>query len=471
MNEFVIDYSMHKDNRDKLWKRMGKREGEGVLLKGGFEVPKYDTDTSHIFRQESFFQYLFGVREPDCYGFVSLSDGCSILFVPRRGAEYELWSGKNLSKKEFEIHYGVDQVHFVDEIGQVLKACGVGSLHILNGINTDSGLKTSLVPDFDSIESFILLREVLYAELVECRLRKSQKELNLMRFVNKMSSKAHIKVMQTIKPGMKEFHAECEFLYDCYKHSGARMVAYTCICGSGSNSSVLHYGHAAAPNDKVLGSGELLLNDMGGELHCYASDITCTIPIDGKFNEDQKLVYEAVLAAHDAVISSMQPGVCWRDMHYLSHEVLTKKLMEAGLFLGTFDELMNNRISCYFYPHGLGHLLGLDVHDVGGYLQGESRDNDVMYKYLRCNRVLEEGMVLTVEPGCYFIDAQIDLLSQSTSAKLVNMEMLKRFRGFGGVRIESDVIVLDSGVENMTKVPRTVSEIEAVMAGNPFQYD
>lgn len=477
---FPIDYSMHAQNRQRAVQRMlaahpqSKSNRSAMLLHGGVEIDRYDTDTQYAFRQESFFQYLFGVREPGCAGFVDLTTHQSVLFVPRLSAEWALWCGERKPLSHFKSHYKVDAVFFLDEIRSVLQdKYQVKHLYLLHGLNNDSGLETTTTSTFDGMEEDFTVdcSTALHEELVACRLIKSEKELELMRFVNKLSSQAHVEVMRTIKPGKMEFHAEATFLHYCYSHGGSRLQAYTCICGSGHNASALHYGHPGAPNDKLLERGDIFLNDMGAELHGYASDITCTSPVGGRFSRDQRIVYEGVLKAHDAVMDAIKPGVSYVDMHLLSHRVLTQHLLEHGLFQnGTVDELMDHEISAYFYPHGLGHLLGLDTHDVGGFPKGHVRSTRKILTKLRLVRELEKNMVLTVEPGCYFIEAQInELLANPVTAKFVNQEMLSRFRGTGGVRIESDVIVTAHGVENMTLVPRSVEDIEAVMAQKPWK--
>ncbi|KAI9205307.1 peptidase M24, structural domain-containing protein [Polychytrium aggregatum] len=465
---YEIDFSMHVELRKKLVDRMNNLPQEkrhanaAVLLDGGSELPKYCTDTTHCnFRQESFFQYLFGAREPDCSGAIDLSTGESILFVPRLSSEWELWCGKAPTLDYLKSHYQVDHVHYQDEKLEVLQKRGIVHLHVLYGLNTDSGLYTVTTAKFDGIEAFTVHKDILHPELVECRLIKTERELDLLRWINTISSEAHVQVMRTLKPGMMEFQAESQFLYYCYMIGGARFHAYTCICGSGHNASALHYGHAGAPNDKVLKDGDLILNDMGCELHCYASDITCTFPVNGKFTKDQIFIYEAVLKSHDAVIAAMKPGVEWKDLHILSLRVLGEELLKGGLLVGDIEDLMRHHVPAYFYPHGLGHLLGLDVHDVGGYTDGKTRTPTKSLCKLRCDRALEKNMVLTVEPGCYFIDAQLDdLLANPEASQFVSKDVLARFRGFGGVRIESDVIVVEDGAENMTKVPRTVADIE-----------
>ncbi|KAG2762807.1 hypothetical protein JG687_00008445 [Phytophthora cactorum] len=469
---FPIDFSMHVQIRQNVVHRFlqthpeAKSSAAAILVHGGVEVDRYDTDIQYNFHQESFFQYLFGVREPGCAGLVDLASRKAVLFVPRLSDEWELWCGDRKPLAYFKAHYKVDEVFYMDEMAAVLAdKLKAKKLYVLHGKNTDSGLETTTTSTFEGIEKFEVDKAALHPVLVECRVIKTEKELELLRFVNKLSSRAHINVMKNIRPGKMEFHAESDFLHYVYSNGGARFHAYTCICGSGHNASALHYGHAGAPNDKLLEDGDLFLNDMGGELHGYTSDITCSWPVNGVFSADQRMVYEGVLKAHDAVMAAIKPGVSYVDMHLLSHRVLTQHLLEYGLFQnGTVDELMDHEISAYFYPHGLGHMMGLDTHDVGGIPVGYERSTKKILAKLRCVRNLENNMVLTVEPGCYFIEAQIQaVLANPVTAKFVNQEMLSRFRGTGGVRIESDVVVTARGVECMSKVPRTVEQIEATM--------
>ena len=469
---FPIDLSMHVQIRQNVVHTFLATHGEAstnaavILVHGGHEVDRYDTDIQYNFHQESFFQYLFGVREPGCAGLVDLTTQKAVLFVPRLSDEWELWCGDRKPLAYFKAHYKVDDVFYVDEIAAVLAdKIQAKKLYVLHGTNTDSGLVTTTTSTFEGIDEFEVDTKALHPVLVECRVIKTEKELELLRFVNKLSSRAHINVMKNICPGKMEFHAESDFLHYVYSNGGARFHAYTCICGSGHNASALHYGHAGAPNDKLLEDGDLFLNDMGGELHGYTSDITCTWPVNGVFSADQRVIYEGVLKVHDAVMDAIKPGVSYVDLHLLSHRVLTQYLLEYGLFQnGTVDELMDYEISAYFYPHGLGHLMGLDTHDVGGIPIGYTRSTKKILAKLRCVRNLAKNMVLTVEPGCYFIEAQIQaVLANAVTAKFINQEMLSRFRGTGGVRIESDVVVTATGVECMSKVPRTVEEIEATM--------
>lgn len=464
-----VPMSLFRNNRERLLSRL-RAHGEiiiqnsFVVLQGGTEIPFNETDINWPFRQESFFQWCFGVEEPDCYGAIDMETGTSILFVPRLSKEYAIWQGKVHTLEDFKERYGVDETDYTDQIAAVLHKKGAKILLTLNGLNSDSLLSTPKLT-FHGIEDFTNEMGFLYPEICECRVIKSPQEIEVLRYVCKISSEAHKVVMRSMRPGIPEYKAEAWFLNYVYAEGGCRHVSYTCICGSGHNSSVLHYGHAGAPNSKVIQDGDMCLFDMGGNYCGYAADITCSFPANGKFTEDQKLIYNAVLKARNEVLAAAKPGVAWTDMHLLANRVMLTALIEGGLLVGDVEEMIKMGLNEVFQPHGLGHLLGLDVHDVGGYLSGHpERPKQVGLRKLRTARVLRAGMVLTVEPGCYFIDFLLNsALANPYQKKFFVPEQLQRFRGFGGVRIEDDVLITETGVENLTDVPRTVEEIESFM--------
>lgn len=248
-------------------------------------------------------------------------------------------------------------------------------------------------------------------------------------------------------------------------------MSYTCVCACGPNPAILHYGHAGRPNDRELLDGDMALLDMGAEYHCYASDITCSFPVNGKFSENDLLIYNAVLFAQIAVITAISPGVSWIDMHRLAERAILKSLKEGGLLVGDIDDMIDADLGSIFMPHGLGHLIGLDAHDVGGYTENITRLRSDLpgLSKLRTARTLEVGMVLTVEPGCYFIDVLLDLaIANPKQAKHLCVERVNKFRGSGGVRLEDDVVVTDKGCENLTICPRAVSEVLDVMNGKSW---
>ncbi|XP_067854302.1 LOW QUALITY PROTEIN: xaa-Pro dipeptidase [Heptranchias perlo] len=435
-----------------------------AVLQGGEQTQRYCTDTDIVFRQESFFHWTFGVIESDCYGAVDVATGKSLLFVPKLPESYAVWMGKIHALDHFKKKYSVDEVHYTCDVAEVLKKLQPDVLLTLRGLNTDSG-HTTREASFDGISQFKVNNTLLYPEIVECRVIKTDMELELMRYTNRISSEAHKEVMKAVRVGMKEYEMESVFEHYCYTRGGMRHTSYTCICGSGVNSSVLHYGHAGSPNDKTIQDGDLCLFDMGGEYYCYGSDITCSFPANGKFTPDQRAIYQAVLKASRAVMSAIKPGVAWPDMHRLAERVQLEELTRIGMLKGNVEDMMKVYLGAVFMPHGLGHLLGCDVHDVGGYPEGVDRIDEPGLRSLRTARDMLPGMVLTIEPGIYFIDHVLDrALADPAQACFINKDVLARFRGFGGVRIEDDIAVTSGGMELLTCVPRTVEEIEALMA-------
>lgn len=465
-----VPMAIHRLNRQRLCDRLKSKnviKGAIVLLEGGraSDIQRYSTDTDHSpFRQESYFHWLFGVPEPDYFGALDVDTGKSMLFIPRLPESYMVWSGQIHPPAHFQKKLAVDEVFFTDEITSVLEQKSPSVLLTLRGLNTDSGSHTREAT-FQGIEKFKVDNTTLHPEITECRVFKTDLELEVLRFANKISSEAHKQVMKAVKPGMYEYQAESVFIQYCYCHGGMRHVGYTCICASGHNGSVLHYGHAGEPNHKLIKDGDLCLFDLGGEYYGYTADITCTFPANGKFTPDQRLIYNAVLDSNRAVMKAAKPGQSWADMHRLAERVLLERLKDGGLLEGSVDEMMAAHIGAVFMPHGLGHLMGLDVHDVGGYPEGVHRIEEPGIRSLRTTRTLEERMVLTIEPGCYFINKLLDdALANPNQSKFLVKDRINAFRGFGGVRIEDDVAITATGVELLTRVPRTVEEIEALMA-------
>uniref|UniRef100_A0A3P9IAG1 Xaa-Pro dipeptidase n=1 Tax=Oryzias latipes TaxID=8090 RepID=A0A3P9IAG1_ORYLA len=444
-----VSAALFAENRRRLCQGLQGKEGvlpkSVVVLQGGEQQQRYCTDTDVVFRQESFFHWSFGVTEADCYGAIDVDSGKSILFVPKLPESYATWMGEIFPKEHFKEKYAVDEVHYTADVSAALCRSDL----YLRGLNTDSG-SICREASFEGISryDFSQLHSFFSPVCVRSRLLKTDMELEVLRYTNRISSEAHKMIMKNVKPGQKEYEME-----------------------RGNNSSVLHYGHAGAPNDKTIQDGDMCLFDMGGEYYCYSSDITCSFPANGKFTPDQKAIYEAVLKSSRAILAAIKPGVKWTDMHRLADRIHLEELVKLGLLHGGVDDMMKVHLGSVFMPHGLGHLLGIDVHDVGGYPEGVDRIDEPGLRSLRMARLVQERMVLTVEPGIYFINHLLDqALSNPAQSCFINDHMLARFRGFGGVRIEDDIAVTADGVELLTCVPRTVEEIEAFMAdsGKPF---
>ena len=475
-DSLVIDLCMHRGNRTRFLDKLmtEKIEGDGFIVMGGGELPVYNTDTVWDFKQESNFQYLFGVKEPGCAGLLTFRTKKSILFIPRLPKEYAQWMGPIKSPEWFKDTYMVDEVRYVDEIEVVAREeHDVHKLVWYDFTNLDSGLSLPK-PEFAGSENFKFVSGPLAAHILnEQRLIKSEAEVRILQYTNDVSCRSHIETMHAIynkRPSgvvdMEHF-AETNFRYQSGLGGCAR-VGYHCIACSSINNAILHYGHAGEPNNCEVPSDSLRLLDMGAEYHCYTADVTVTFPTSGVFSNEQKIIYNAVWAAVLAVETSMKPGVDYRDMHRLAARVLITELKKtSNLFLGDIEDLLKHNIASYFCPHGLGHSLGLDVHDVGGYLPGLQKDkSDISLKGLRLGRPLIEGMVLTVEPGCYFIEYLLDeLRADPVRSGLINWTEVEKFRSVGGVRIEDNVLVTKDGCRVLTDVPRTVEDIESVMCG------
>ncbi|XP_045071433.1 xaa-Pro dipeptidase-like [Coregonus clupeaformis] len=463
-----VSAALFAENRRRLCQGLKAEDGmppkSVVVLQGGEQKQRYCTDTDMLFRQESFFHWAFGVTEADCYGAIDVDTGKSILFVPKLPESYATWMGEIHPREYFKEKYAVDEVQYTCDIADVFSKMKLRALLTLRGQNTDSG-STCREASFEGISQFQVNNTLLHPVIVECRLTKTDMELEVLRYTNRISSEAHKEIMKNVRPGQKEYEMESLFQHYCYSHGGMRHTSYTCICGTGNNGSVLHYGHAGAPNDKTIHDGDMCLFDMGGEYYCYSSDITCSFPANGKFTPDQKAIYEAVLKSSRAVMAAIKPEVKWTEMHRLADRVHLEELVKIGILRGSVEDMLKVHMGSVFMPHGLGHLLGIDVHDVGGYPEGIERVNEPGLKSLRMGRLVQERMVLTVEPGIYFINHLLDqALANPAQSCFINNEVLARFRGFGGVRIEDDIAVTASGMELLTCVPRTVEEIEAFMA-------
>eukprot|EP00594_Rhizosolenia_setigera_P003419 CAMPEP_0178943842 /NCGR_PEP_ID=MMETSP0789-20121207/2813_1 /TAXON_ID=3005 /ORGANISM="Rhizosolenia setigera, Strain CCMP 1694" /LENGTH=492 /DNA_ID=CAMNT_0020623485 /DNA_START=84 /DNA_END=1562 /DNA_ORIENTATION=+ len=473
---------MHKENRSNL-RRILSEKGHAnslVYIKGGSNPERFDSDHEPIFRQESYFHYLFGVKEPDFEAVIDTRDGTTTIAIPRLPPSYATFMGRMKSLSEFRDLYYVDNSIYTDEVEAYLmkkvSADEEVKILLLRGVNSDSGNMYE-PPEF----RHKLLRDVsdtdiLFPILCNCRVIKSKQEKELLRHVTKVTSQAHVFVMRNIKIGMAEYQLESLFRHYCYFNFGHRHTSYTSICGCGPNSAVLHYGHAGAPNDAILSDGDMILLDMGSEYHCYASDVTCSYPVNGIFTEEQEILYNGVLNAQKAVMQMLRPGVSWVACHKAAEKQILLALVKVGIVNipsnneDILDELVDKRLGAVFMPHGLGHFIGIDTHDVGGYLEGyPERSLLAGLKSLRTARDMEENMCVTIEPGCYFIDHLIyEALNNSDLSEYLVEEKLEKFRRFGGIRLEDVVLVTKDGCQNLTCCPRTIEEVKDVLNGKKW---
>lgn len=401
-----------------------------------------NNDTHFPFRQDSDFYYLTGFNEPDAVAVLipGRAHGAFVLFCRDRDPERELWDGYRAGPEGACADYGADDAFPMDDLDEILPGLlegrervyyamgrdGEFDRHVMEWVNAIRGkVRSGAIPPGE----FLDLNHFLH----ELRLFKSASEMQLMKQAADISAKAHRRAMAMCKPGMMEYQLEAELLH-VFAKNGARSPAYSSIVGGGDNGCILHY----VENRDMLCDGDLVLIDAGCELDHYASDITRTFPVNGKFSREQKALYELVLQAQLAAIEVIKPGNHWNEPHDATVKVITEGLVKLGLLKGKVSTLIKNAAYRDFYMHRAGHWLGMDVHDVGDYKCGGEW------------RVFEPGMVLTVEPGIYVSPH--------------NKKVDKKWRGIG-IRIEDDVVVTKNGCEILTaKAPKTVAEVEEWMA-------
>ena len=424
---------------------MAQMEPNSIAILPAAPVYIRNRDVEHVYRQDSDFQYLSGFPEPEAV--IALIPGREhgeyVLFCRERDPERELWDGLRAGQDGAIGQYGADDAFPIGDIDDILPGLIEGRERVYYAMGIHQEFDRHLMEWINVIRSkarqgaqppneFVALDHLLH----DMRLYKSAAEVKVMKEAAQISARAHIRAMQASRVGRHEFHLEAELDYE-FRKGGAKMPAYGSIVAAGKNACILHYHE----NDAPLKDGDLVLIDAGCEIDCYASDITRCFPVNGRFSPEQKAIYELVLAANEEAFKHIAPGKHWNEAHEATVRVITAGLVELGLLQGEVDELIAAEAYKPFYMHRAGHWLGMDVHDVGDYkIGGEWRE-------------LEVGMAMTVEPGIYIA--------------VNNTTVAKKWRGIG-VRIEDDVVVTKSGCEVLSLgVPKTVGEIEALMAAAP----
>ncbi len=439
---------MHHEHRNRLLTLFKDEDKSIIYLRGGAVSRRYNTDFEYPFRQESNFLYVTGVDEPDMSAVLHCGTGEYVLVIPRRDAQFAVWMGYVLTADDYIGKYGPDKVIYDDELSEWLKKLKPETVHGLPGSEQD-------------IRQFGLTPETGYLQdaLAWCRVIKTDGEIANLKTAAAAANQAHLEVMQAVCPGTYEYEMKAVFDYHAIRH-GQLHPPYSGIFASGPGSAILHH----TGKHRQLDDGELFLVDAGTECHGYASDITRTYPVNGRFSPIQADLYDIVLDAQTTALNLIRPGNKMEDAHLAAAKVIVTGLRDCSLVKGDIDELMDKNVFALFFPHGLGHFLGLDTHDVGGYPKGTKRIDRPGLRFLRARRIFESAMVLTIEPGLYFIPALLEpALADKGISGFLNGKRLKELFDFGGIRIEDNIIVRDDGLENLTTVPKIRQEIELVM--------
>lgn len=427
-------------------------EKSGLFISGGKVEPIKYCDQEKVFRQNRYFYYLTGCNIPGSSVLFDFKTDKLTLFLPDVNEEDIMWSGLPMSIDEAEKKFDVDEVFYSIEIADVLGNLGDYTLFTTDLDNIhDEKIKSSIVSG----------DEDFFFALDESRLIKDWYEIELLRKACQVTDNCHLAVMSALPIEKTEGHIHAEFTYHALRQ-GSKSQGYDPICCSGPSCSTLHY----IKNDADMTGRESVLIDAGAEWENYTADVTRCFPINGKWTKEHREIYDVVLEMHQAAMEEIKPGAPWESIHLLAHRILIRNFLKLGIFKPEFSEqeIFDRKASVCFFPHGLGHLLGLDTHDVGG--QPNYEDSDPYLAFLRLRRPLQEGMVVTNEPGCYFNPFLIKEFLEKHQERLevVNKEVMEKYLYIGGVRIEDDVLVTKDGYENLSKITSDPEEIERIVS-------
>lgn len=418
--------------------------GDGVAVIPAAALRIRNRDTEYEFRQNSDFYYLTGFNEPDAVLVIAPHrEKPAALFTLPRDRSKEIWTGKRHGIEGAVEEFKLDEAFDLAELDERLPDYLAGANTLFYEVGLDEAFDRRMMQALEGARSRARRKTVAPAAirnltdvLHELRLIKSPEEVALMRRAGEITRLGHIAGMRATRPGLPEYELEAIIEYT-YRKNGAQDVAYPSIVAGGANATILHYN----TNRETLRDGDLVLVDSGCEFDTYASDVTRTWPVNGRFSPEQRAIYEIVLAAQKAAIDCVRPGRSYDDAHKTAIGVIVDGLLETGLLSGSRDENIENKRYADFYYHNTGHWIGLDVHDTGRYTEADGKTV----------RTLQPGMAVTVEPGLYVpLDLQVD----------------ERFKGIG-VRIEDDILCTTGDPDNLTAgIPKEVAEIESTVGAD-----
>jgi Xaa-Pro aminopeptidase len=425
--------------RRQLTRLIGR---DSIAILPAAPVRHRNNDVEYAYRQDSDFHYITGFAEPESVAVLipGREQAEYVMFVRERDPARETWDGRRAGPAGATRDFSADDAFPIGDIDEIIPGLLENRTKVFYtmGVYADfdqrvvgwvNGLRTQARNGRRIPQEFVALDHVLH----DMRLFKSRAEIGLLRESARIAAAAHVRAMRFCRPGRQEYEVMAELVHEFRRYNAD--TSYHPIVGGGPNSCILHY----RDNNQTLKDGELLLVDAGCEYECYASDITRTFPVNGRFSPEQRAVYEIVLEANEAAITKVKPGNDWNAPHMAAVHVITQGLVKLGLLEGRVSKLERDGAYRRFFMHRTGHWLGMDVHDVGDYKVGDEW------------RVLEPGMVMTIEPGIY-----IPAGSRGVPKRMHNI----------GIRIEDDVVVTRTGAEVLTsQAPKSVEAIEAVMSG------
>lgn len=433
-----MNTEIYQRRRKELVNQIGEND---IVIVTTSPIKSRNSDVEYQFRPDSDFYYLAGFPEPEAVAVISpgRAQGEFVIFCRESDPQREMWDGRRAGLEGAMEHYGADDAFPIEDINEILPGMMEEKAKVYTTVGRYPDFDAQLLTWMNKIKQdasrgkhapyeFVDLNHILH----EQRLIKRQDEISLMRKAGKMSAAGHKRAMQVCKPGMFEYQVQAEM--ECeFRKGGSHYNAYPSIVAGGPNACILHY----TENQDELKDGDLLLIDAGAEFGLYASDISRTFPVNGRFTSEQRALYDIVLAAQEAAFEKCAAGHSWNEPHEAAVQIIAQGLLDLRLLSGSLEQVLETNSYAQFYMHRTGHWLGMDVHDVGDYQLEDSW------------RELEPGMVFTVEPGIYVSP------SETVDPRWHNI----------GIRVEDNILVRKGGIENLSAAaPKLPDEIEAIMA-------
>lgn len=431
-----------------------------VLIPASLPIPIDGTDQFHEFHAHPEFQYLSGVAEPGAALAWEPGEGWT-LFAPSLSVEDLVWMSAPPSADELGAVTGVARSVDRSELSGWLESRRGRGMALLGSRDVELRATEYGVESWAALEAVVDegATDRLGKALAELRRAKDAVELDRMTRAVDAAVYGHLAAQRLARHGLTERELQIEMEAEFFRRGGAR-TAYGSIVGSGPNSAILH----GTPGERVMSDGELVLIDAGAEVEGYASDVTRTFPVSAEFTGIQRELYNFVLAAQQEAIAAAGPGVEYKSMHMQASMTIAQGLVDVGVLRGSPDDLVTADAHALFFPHGLGHMLGLSTHDCGGYLEGRVPEDRFGLAYLRADLPLAPGYVVTIEPGIYFVPALLtDPARRERYVEMVDWEVVDGLLDFGGIRIEDDVLITPGGCDVMSgALPSAAAEIEAI---------
>jgi Xaa-Pro aminopeptidase len=460
----MFDTQVYNERRNVLKNNFNS----GLLLfPGNNESPANYQGNTFEFRQDSTFLYYFGLDIPNLFAVIDIENNSETLFGDDFSVEDIVWMGPQPTISELSEKSGVSNSDTFEQLREKIKNAILQGrrIHFLPQYRTENliligdllGINPERLNDYTSKEFII--------SVVNQRSIKAPEEIKEIDYAVDIANKMHTAAMKMLKPGVQE--KKIAGMIEGVALSLGRGMSFRPIVSKHGETLHNHY------HENYLETGDLLVNDSGAETSLYyASDITRTLPVGGKFSQKQKEIYEIVLKAQMSAIEATKPGVTYKELHLLASKIITEGLISLGLMRGNVDDAVTAGAHALFFPHGLGHMMGLDVHDMEnlgekyvGYDESVNRSEQFGLNYLRLAKALKPGFVFTVEPGIYFISQLIDMWKkQDKNSEYINYDKVEDYRGFGGIRIEDNVLVTEDGyrVLGSKPIPKSVEEVESL---------